>query len=72
MRPEDGSGDIVVRLYESMQMHTRCTLLTPLPIAKAMLTTMLEENGRSLPAKKRRLALEFRPFEIKTVRLVLR
>ena len=34
---EDGSGDVVVRLYESKRMATRCTLTTTLPVAQAWL-----------------------------------
>ena len=67
---EDGSGDIVVRLYESMRSATRCTLRTNLPAAKAVETNMLEEplSPRNL-LKKGQISLELRPFEIKTLRL---
>ncbi len=68
---EDGSGDTVVRLYEAKRTATRCTLRTSLPVAKALATNMLEEGGEPLPLKSGSLALDLRPFEIKTVRLKL-
>jgi alpha-mannosidase len=67
---EDGSGDIVVRLYEATRTATRCTLTTTLPVKSAALCTMLEDKTlRKLPLKKGAMALEFHPFEIQTVRL---
>jgi len=68
---EDGSPDIVVRLYEAKRMATRCTLATSLPVASALETNMLEEGGEELPLAGGRVALEFRPFEIVTLRLRL-
>ena len=66
---EDGSGDTVVRLYESMGTATRCELRTALPMRSALATTMLEEKEADLEVKDGVVALEFRPFEIKTIRL---
>jgi alpha-mannosidase len=67
---EDGSGDIVLRMYESMRTATHCTLRTSLPVKGAMRTNMLEEIRGELELKGSSLALDFRPFEIKTVRFV--
>jgi alpha-mannosidase len=66
---EDGSGDVIVRLYESMRTATRCTLTTTLPVLAAAETDMLEEQPRLLDLDKGAIAPDFRPFEIKTVRL---
>jgi len=68
---EDGSGDIVVRLYEAKRAATRCTLRTSLPVAKALATNMLEEAGAPVPMRGGLIALDLRPFEIQTVRLKL-
>mgnify|MGYP000445216141 CR=1 FL=1 len=68
---EDGSRDIVVRLYESKRAATRCTLRTALPVAEALATNMLEECGQPLRAEGGAIQLDFRPFEIKTLRLRL-
>lgn len=67
---EDGSGDIVVRLYEAMRTATHCVLRTTLPFRAAAQTNMLEGGGQPLKTNaKGEIALNFRPFEIKTVRL---
>lgn len=66
---EDGSADIVVRLYEAKRMATRCNLSTTLPIEGALQANMLEEAEGELACCGGAIALEFRPFEIKTIRL---
>jgi alpha-mannosidase len=67
---EDGSGDVVVRLYESMRTRTVCTLRTHLPAVAAEETDMLEQSTlRKLRLDGGEMELEFRPFEIKTIRL---
>jgi alpha-mannosidase len=69
---EDGSGDIVVRLYEWRRTATRCTLTTTLNLAGARATDMLERGGDALAVLGgKSVDLEFRPFEVKTVRLSL-
>jgi len=68
---EDGSGDVVVRMYEAKRMTTRCTLSTSLPVAEATRTDMLETVQEKLPHDGGRIVLQFRPFEVKTVRLRL-
>jgi len=69
---EDGSPDIIVRLYEAKRMATRATLTAALPVASAALTDMLENVQAVLPCNGGAIPLEFGPFEVKTVRLVLR
>jgi alpha-mannosidase len=66
---EDGSGEVVVRLYETMRMSTRCTLSTSLPVQSAAETDMLENGKEALICDEGKIVLELRPFEIKTVRL---
>jgi alpha-mannosidase len=69
---EDGSDDVVVRLYEGMRTTTRCTLTTTLPVMRAAETDMLEETVKGeLTCAGGAIPLDFRPFEIKTVRLGL-
>ncbi|XHR28914.1 MAG: alpha-mannosidase [Chthoniobacteraceae bacterium] len=65
---EDGSGDLIVRFYESARTATRAKLEVKLPFKHATLTNLIEENQTPLPFDGKSLALEFRPFEIKTVR----
>ena len=66
---EDGSGDIIVRLYEAKRTATRCVLSTSLPVDEAFQTDMLERIEDELACKGGKIDLEFRAFEIKTIRL---
>jgi alpha-mannosidase len=66
---EDGSSDIVVRLYESKRMATRSVLTTSLPVREVIQTDMLENGDKKLPCQNGKIELEFRAFEVKTVRL---
>jgi alpha-mannosidase len=66
---EDGSGDIVVRLYEAKRTATRCTLSTSLPLSRASQTNMLEDHVADLAMAGGQVTLDFRPFEVKTIRL---
>lgn len=69
---EDGSPDVVLRLYESKQMTSHCTLSTSLPVGAADATDMLESTVvEPLRVEDGRIRLAFRPFEVKTVRLRL-
>ncbi|MDD5672908.1 MAG: glycoside hydrolase family 38 C-terminal domain-containing protein [Chitinivibrionales bacterium] len=67
---EDGSGDIVLRLYECKHSATRCAVRVDLPVKAAMITDMLENKTGDCEFVNNMLMLDFRPFEIKTVRLV--
>lgn len=69
---EDGSGDIVIRLYESAHNATRCNLSVGIPFKKAFETDMLENSGREITTKDGSMILGFRPFEIMTLRLKTR
>ncbi len=67
---EDGSNDIVIRLYEAKRMTTACTLSTSLPVTAAAATDMLErETVEDLVCEDGTIVLTFRPFEVKTLRL---
>ena len=69
---DDRSGDVVVRLYESKRMSTDCVMSTSLPVKSAALTNMLEEHPKKLRVTRSgSMRLSFRPFEIKTVRMVI-
>lgn len=67
---EDRSGDVIVRLYEAKRSSTSCTLTTALPVSAAQEIDMVEETVRAeLSVRDGTVALTFRPFEVKTVRL---
>lgn len=64
---EDGSGRIVLRMYESMRSTVKCALKTSLPVKKAYIADMLENKISDLDIIDGCITLEFRPFEIKTI-----
>jgi len=66
---EDGSGDVVVRLVETKRTATRCRLTTTLPVGEVIQTDMLENSLAPLASAGGQVTLEFRPFEVKTLRL---
>ena len=66
---EDGTRDIILRLYESKCSLTKCNLSTILPVYKVSQTDMLERFQVDLSINKGKITLEFRPFEVKTIRL---
>jgi len=68
---EDGSGDVVVRLYESARCSVSCDLKTSLPVKGVVETDMLENTVRKLKLSAGKVALSFKPFEIKTLRLAM-
>jgi alpha-mannosidase len=66
---EDGSQDIILRLYEALRSATRCMLSSSLPVRSASQVNMVEEPHAALAWQNGQVELDFRPFEIKTVRL---
>lgn len=68
---EDGSGDIVLRLYEAKRADTRCALQINLPVKRAWICDLLEEKREALAIEAGRAALHFHTFEVKTLRLAL-
>ena len=66
---EDGSGDLIIRLFESMG-GARTAVCHPLvPFASARRCSLAEEDGEALSVSGDAFPLSFRPFEIVTVRL---
>jgi len=68
---EDGSGDVILRLYECKRSDTYCAMKTSLPVAEVFQTNMLETEQAKLVIENGRIPLDFRAFEIKTLRLRL-
>ena len=71
---EDGSDDVIVRLYEAKRMAVACTLSTALPVVGATVTDMLEATeiealDVAAAGEAREISLTLRPFEVKTLRL---
>lgn len=70
MKPaEDGSGDIVLRLYESKKSATSAKVRCAFG-SRAYLCDMLENVLSEVPVEDGKIDLNFKAFEIKTVRIV--
>ncbi|MDF2537820.1 MAG: putative alpha-mannosidase [Herbinix sp.] len=69
---EDGSEDLVLRMYESKKAGGNCMLYSAFTILEAYECNMLEKLEKELVITDRNIRLEFKPFEIKTIRLRLK
>jgi alpha-mannosidase len=65
---QDGSGDVIMRLYEAAGAATTACVKTMLK-GKAVLCNMLEEEQEDIAATGEEFTLNFRAFEVKTVRI---
>ena len=66
---EDGSGDLVLRLYECKKADTFCRLKVNIPHERAMACDMEEHSEQALEEDENGILLHFRAFEVRTVRL---
>ena len=66
---EDGSADLILRVYEAMNAPGNAKIRTDLPVKKAYICDMLENIQEELEITDGVLELPFRGFEIKTIRL---
>lgn len=66
---EDGSGDLILRLYEAKKAAVTAQVRLNLGPFRAYACDMLETVQEELPVEEGRLTLDFRAFEIKTIRL---
>ena len=66
---DDGSDDIILRLYESLRTHATGTLRLPFA-AKVYESAMDESETGVLLGEGTAIPLTMRPFEIRTLRLV--
>jgi alpha-mannosidase len=69
-RADDGSGDLVVRLYEHAGSYSRATL-SGLPVARASRVDLLERHVEDVVEARGEVCLDLRPFELVTLRLAL-
>ena len=66
---EDGSGDMIIRMYESGNTSTSCVLKLGFDIKSAYITNMLAENRAKANLEDNEISLVFKPFEVVTVRV---
>ncbi|TAP43021.1 glycoside hydrolase family 38 C-terminal domain-containing protein [Arthrobacter sp. S39] len=70
---EDGSGDVIVRLYESLGQRSAGHLTANFPVRDAYATDLLERPAEVpgvTPDEQGRVALSLRPFQMVTLRFV--
>jgi len=68
-RADDGSGDLIVRLYEACGARTPVTIRRPMRIDRAERCNLLEDAGTELDTSDGIVTLTLRPFELVTLRL---
>ena len=67
---EDGSGDLILRLYEAKRADTLCSLKVRIPVRSVFLCDMLENEMEELTASAPgEYKLHFHTFEVKTLRI---
>ena len=66
---EDGSGDMIFRAVEYSGTRTSVEVTLNTPVKECFLCNMLEKKELSLPLEKGKIALNFKPYEILTLRL---
>lgn len=69
VKKAEDSDDIILRLYEAYGMSNQAKITLGIPVKFAHLTNMLEKNIADLKIESNSILLDFKPFEIKTVRL---
>jgi alpha-mannosidase len=67
---EEGNA-FVVRLYEAGHASTKATVTLNAPVMAVEETNLLEDERTRLDLDENRVTLDFRPFEIKTLRCLL-
>ena len=67
---EDGSGDIIIRLYESQNTRTKFKLDATIKFDNAYLVNLMEEHDQKIDSvDDGRIELDIKPFEILTIKL---
>ena len=67
-KAEDDDG-VIVRMVETHGGRCRCELTTSLSVSATVETNLMEEEERELPIRDGRVALQFTPFQIRTLKL---
>lgn len=66
---QDGSGDVIVRLYEAKNVGTNCEIYVGLDLDKAWHCDMLENKLMDAQMENGKICLHLHNFEVKTLRL---
>lgn len=68
-RADDGSGDLIVRLYEACGARTQVPVRTPARVVEATTCNLMEEPEQALDVADGFVNLTLRPFQLITLRL---
>lgn len=66
---EDGSGDTIIRLYESKRASCTAELTLNMPVKHVYACDMLERELNDIECEEGKVKLHLHGFEIKTLRL---
>ena len=66
---EDGSKDLIVRLYESRGSFTKTKISFGFDIKEAYITNMIEENLENANAENNEISVALNAFEVKTIKI---
>ncbi|MBR6219012.1 MAG: alpha-mannosidase [Clostridia bacterium] len=66
---EDGSGDLVLRLYEAKRADTACALKLNVPVKRVWTCDLLESRQEALKVEDGCVKLDFHTFEVRTLRI---
>ncbi len=72
LKKAEDSDDLVLRLYESFGESTDCAVKFGFTVKSAVECDLTENQLKQMKVSKGKLALRFKPFEIKTVKLIFR
>lgn len=70
-KAEDGNG-VIVRMYENKNNQVKAQIRTAYPIAHVYECNLLEENEEELMINQHTFETVFKPYEIKTFRLIFK
>ncbi|MCQ2450352.1 MAG: glycosyl hydrolase-related protein [Clostridia bacterium] len=70
VKPSEDNNGFIARLYETEGSFARCNIAIANNISKAFKTDMLEYNDEPIDIINNKILLDFKPFEIKTLRFV--
>lgn len=68
----EDTDDLILRLYESQGDSTDCSVRLGFPVKSVAECDLMENELKNLKFSKSKIALKFKPFEIKTLKLLLR
>ena len=64
---EDGSGALILRLFQSKRTRSACTVTLGFDASACWKTNMIEEKCKPVPVNGREIALTVKPFEVVTL-----